>query len=173
MFNDKLLIFRLLSFTVPKIKVVRPCNHVKSCTKHGRSDQNETLTVSSGRIPAHNKCPLILLLLLCSTIPVFILPNSLPGYITTRLCYPHHYSLRSYKGNLCYTSNQDNDYRRQCGRGGFFFVNLTIPIRHKIKMWCHFVCKLLMIYQKQSYTLILHLVFISLQNKFMTNNPVE
>ena len=42
--NGTLLIFRLSSFSVPKIMVVRHVNQVKSASKHWRLDQYETLS---------------------------------------------------------------------------------------------------------------------------------
>ena len=36
LFDGKLLLFRLLSFSVPKVMVTDTCNQVKNCTKHGR-----------------------------------------------------------------------------------------------------------------------------------------
>ena len=38
LFNAKLLIFRLPSFSGPKSTVVRHCNQVKKCSRHGRPD---------------------------------------------------------------------------------------------------------------------------------------
>ena len=47
LFDAKILIQRLSSFSVPKLRHSDTCNRVKSCTKHGRPDQYQRkLTVA-------------------------------------------------------------------------------------------------------------------------------
>ena len=41
LFDAKILIQRLSSFRVPKLRHSDTCNQVKSCTKHGRPDQSQ------------------------------------------------------------------------------------------------------------------------------------
>ena len=42
LFDAKIFIQRLSSFSVPKITALRQvCNQIKSCTKHGRPDQSQ------------------------------------------------------------------------------------------------------------------------------------
>ena len=51
LFDAKILIQRLLSFSVPKLRHSHTCNQVKSGTKHGRPDQSQRkLTVALKRI---------------------------------------------------------------------------------------------------------------------------